>query len=89
MDQEEALGRERRPRTALVLGSGLGDLADRLDDAVELPFLHQELFGEYRDLKVTEQQWFDGQWVPRQTLEKFGVLEPERADEPGAKEVEA
>jgi internalin A len=36
-----------------------------------------ELFAEYRDLKVTEQRWFDGQWVPRQTLEKFGVLEPE------------
>ena len=36
-----------------------------------------ELFGEYRDLKVTEQRWFDGQWVPRKTLERFGVLEPE------------
>src|SRR5690348_5588183 len=30
--------RERRPRIALILGSGLGDLADRLDDVVELPF---------------------------------------------------
>jgi internalin A len=36
-----------------------------------------ELFGEYRDLNVTEQRWFDGQWVPRKTLERFGVLEPE------------
>ena len=36
-----------------------------------------ELFTEYRDLKVTEQRWFDGQWVPRKTLERFGVLEPE------------
>ena len=36
-----------------------------------------EMFAEYRDLKVTEQRWFDGQWVPRQTLERFGVLEPE------------
>lgn len=36
-----------------------------------------ELFSEYRDLKVTEQRWYDGQWVPRKTLEKFGVLEPE------------
>jgi len=36
-----------------------------------------ELFTEYRDLKVTEQRWFDGQWAPRKTLERFGVLEPE------------
>ncbi len=45
-----------------------------------------ELFGEYRDLKVTEQRWFDGQWVPRQTLEKFGVLEPDWEENSGAKE---
>ena len=30
--------RERRPRIALVLGSGLSDLADRLADVVALPF---------------------------------------------------
>jgi purine-nucleoside phosphorylase len=29
---------DRSPQIALVLGSGLGDLAERLDDAVELPF---------------------------------------------------
>jgi purine-nucleoside phosphorylase len=29
---------ERRPRIALILGSGLSDIADRLDDVVELPF---------------------------------------------------
>lgn len=34
----QALVRERRPRIALILGSGLGNLADRLDDVVELPF---------------------------------------------------
>lgn len=34
----QALVRTRPPRIALVLGSGLGDLADRLDDVVELPF---------------------------------------------------
>ncbi|MBI3822243.1 MAG: purine-nucleoside phosphorylase [Planctomycetes bacterium] len=34
----QALVRSRKPRIALVLGSGLGDVADRLDDAVELPF---------------------------------------------------
>jgi hypothetical protein len=36
-----------------------------------------ELFAEYRDLKVTEQYWFEGEWVPRKTLERFGVLEPD------------
>ena len=45
-----------------------------------------ELFGEYKELHVTEQQWFDGQWVPRPTLERFGVLEPEWVEEPGDEE---
>jgi len=45
-----------------------------------------ELFGEYRNLKVTEQRWFDGQWVPRKTLEKFGVLEPDFEEDTEAKE---
>jgi internalin A len=45
-----------------------------------------ELFGEYKQLHVTEQQWFDGQWVPRPTLERFGVLEPEWVEEPGVEE---
>jgi hypothetical protein len=35
------------------------------------------LFAEYKELQVTEQRWFDGHWVPRATLEKFGVLEPD------------
>ncbi len=30
--------RDRPPRVALILGSGLSDIADRLEDAVELPF---------------------------------------------------
>ena len=34
---QEAAG-ERKPRIALVLGSGLGDVANRLADIVELPF---------------------------------------------------
>jgi hypothetical protein len=43
-----------------------------------------ELFGEYKELHVTEQQWFDGQLVPRATLERFGVLEPEWVGNPAA-----
>jgi purine-nucleoside phosphorylase len=34
----QALVRDRRPRIALILGSGLSDVADRLTDVVELPF---------------------------------------------------
>lgn len=45
------------------------------------------LFAEYKDLKVTEQRWFDGHWVPRATLEKFGVLEPELWDDANGGEV--
>ena len=30
--------RQRRPRVALVLGSGLGELADRLERTLALPF---------------------------------------------------
>ena len=28
----------------------------------------------------------DGQWVPRPTFERFGVLEPEWVEEPGGEE---
>src|SRR4051812_30464189 len=35
-----AAARQRRPRVALILGSGLGPLADRLTDAVGLPFAY-------------------------------------------------
>ena len=34
----QAVTRERRPRVALVLGSGWSDLADGMKDVVELPF---------------------------------------------------
>jgi hypothetical protein len=45
-----------------------------------------ELFAEYKEMDVTEQHWFDGQWVPRPTLERFGVLEPEWVEGPGGEE---
>lgn len=34
----QTIAAEHTPRVALILGSGLSDLADRLEDAVELPF---------------------------------------------------
>lgn len=54
-----------------------GPEADRTEPLSIIRSTLTELFTEYRDLKVTEQRWFDGQWVTRQTLERFRVLEPE------------
>lgn len=34
----QALAHERRPRIAIILGSGLSDIADGLENVVELPF---------------------------------------------------
>lgn len=38
-DQLVAAAQRRRPRLALVLGSGLGDVAEQLDNACAVPFL--------------------------------------------------
>ncbi|HEV7473180.1 MAG TPA: COR domain-containing protein [Pyrinomonadaceae bacterium] len=37
----------------------------------------KEMFREYERLRVVEQWWHGSDWVPRGTLEKFGVLIPE------------
>jgi len=34
----------------------------------------KEMFREYERLRVVEQWWIDNNWVPRGTLEKFGVM---------------
>lgn len=50
----------------------------------------QEMFREYERLRVVEQWWHGNDWVPRGTLEQFGVLprESDSADvPPGGKEV--
>jgi hypothetical protein len=39
----------------------------------------KEMFREYERLRVVEQWWHGNDWVPRGTLEKFGVL-PREAD---------
>ncbi|HUT32757.1 MAG TPA: COR domain-containing protein [Planctomycetota bacterium] len=39
----------------------------------------KELFADYERLRVVEQWWHEGDWVPRGTLEKFKVLPPEEA----------
>ena len=58
-------------------GADCGPEGDRTELLSIIRNTLTELFTEYRDLKVREQRWFDGQWVPRKTLERFGVLEPE------------
>ena len=42
--------------------------------------LHR-IFGEYRALSPVEQWEHNGKWVPRETLEEFGVLPRERDDD--------
>jgi hypothetical protein len=44
----------------------------------------REMFREYERLRVVEQWWHGGDWVPRGTLEKFGVL-PREVDSDDAK----
>jgi hypothetical protein len=48
----------------------------------------KEMFREYERLRVVEQWWHGNDWVPRGTLEQFGVLPHEEEDEemPGRKE---
>lgn len=42
----------------------------------------RDLFAGYRGLQVTEQHWYHDDWVPRNTLERFGVLEPDPVSDP-------
>ena len=42
----------------------------------------RDLFAGYRGLQVTEQYWYGDDWVPRKTLERFEVLEPDPVPEP-------
>jgi hypothetical protein len=34
----------------------------------------RSLFAEYKNLNVVEQVQWDGEWVPRATLEKIGII---------------
>jgi hypothetical protein len=42
----------------------------------------RDLFLGYRGLQVTEQHELEGSWVPRTTLEKFGLLKPDALSAP-------
>jgi hypothetical protein len=39
------------------------------------------LFAEYKSLNVVEQMEWDGDWVPRRTLEKQGIISTEEITE--------
>ena len=45
------------------------------------------LFAEYKNLSVAEQMEWDGEWVPRATLEKMGVIPADEIAEAAASEV--
>jgi hypothetical protein len=71
---------------ATVAGGGRdgAELLEMIREALK------EMFREYERLRVVEQWWHGNDWVPRGTLEKFGVLarEADSADpQPGGKEV--
>jgi internalin A len=60
-----------------VFATVTGPLVDRDELVTMIRGTLRELFAGYRGLQVTEQHWFDSDWVPRGTLEKFGKLEPD------------
>jgi internalin A len=60
-----------------LFATAAGPEGDRAELLTIIRGTLMELFAEYKELQVTEQRWFDGHWVPRATLEKFGVLEPD------------
>jgi hypothetical protein len=45
------------------------------------------LFAEYKNLSVVEQMEWDGEWVPRATLEKMGITPVDELAEVAALEL--
>lgn len=58
-----------------VYATVAGETGDRDELLTMIRGTFNELFQDYRGLQVTEQHELEGNWVPRQTLEKFGLLE--------------
>lgn len=61
--------------------TAVGDQEDRHELLTMLRVTLRELFAEYRNLQVVEQWEYNGDWVPRKTLESFGVLPVEAEEE--------
>jgi Leucine-rich repeat (LRR) protein len=60
--------------------TAVGDNKDRNDLLTMIRVTLRELFAEYRDLHAVEQWEHNGKWVPRGTLEDFGVLTREEEE---------
>ena len=58
-----------------------GSQEARDDLAVMLRETFRALFAEYKNLNVVEQMEWDGDWVPRATLEKQGIIPPDEITE--------
>ena len=72
-----------------VYATVAGEERDRAELLEMIREALKEMFSEYERLRVVEQWWHDNDWVPRGTLEKFGVLprEEDREDaQPGKRE---
>ena len=54
--------------------TAVGGNEDRKELLTMVRVTLREIFAEYRDLHAVEQWEHDGKWVPRETLEDFGVL---------------
>lgn len=61
--------------------TAIGSEQDRDELITMIRSTMQELFTEYKDLHVVEQWEYEGNWVPRQTLEDMGVLPSEDEEE--------
>jgi hypothetical protein len=65
------------PEDKYLFATVVGPRDDRAELLGIIRVTLAELIREFRNLAVTEQQWFQGNWVPRETLKQFGVLEEE------------
>ena len=62
--------------------TAVGNQDDREELLTMIRLTLSELFAEYKNLKAVEQWEHKGSWVPRRTLEEFGVL-PKENDRAG------
>jgi internalin A len=63
--------------------TAVGPHRDRAELVTIIRLTLRQLIAEYRNLQAVEQWEHDGEWVPRRTLERMGVLSPETASEDG------
>jgi Leucine-rich repeat (LRR) protein len=57
--------------------TAVGEGADRKELVTMVRVTLRKLIAEYRNLQAVEQWEYEGEWVPRRTLERMGVLSPD------------